>query len=169
MSFGEGSRDQLYIMEGWLNECVEQRKLHPSELGQAGWRRPLFVLSADRCSHSAACVLLWEKHWNNSRPRVQVSFWCWWGHKSAPRRRPWKLMFFAFMTRRADQTNKQTIRIRKKTLGIDINVYTAYVNIYTEYKNSLVKAFCNVLSWRQLMKDKEAVEQSSHPHSGFKI
>ncbi len=52
------------------------------------------------------------------------------------------------MSCRADQTNKQTIIIsfKKNYPGIDINVYTAYLNIYTEHKNSLVNAFCNVIS-----------------------
>lgn len=39
---GEG-RDRWCIMEGWLNKCTENRKLHPSELGRAvragrGWK-----------------------------------------------------------------------------------------------------------------------------------
>lgn len=31
---GGGSRDRLCVMEGWLNKCAEQRKLHPSVLRQ---------------------------------------------------------------------------------------------------------------------------------------
>lgn len=41
---GGGSRDRLCIMEGWLNKCAEQRKLHPSVLRmEEGWRVKRFV------------------------------------------------------------------------------------------------------------------------------